>query len=605
MFYKLWGIEIKSKHIKTVLIVGITSLFIVTSVTPMAFGYNSELSKNIDNLYACYCFDKHNPSGIFSRERLSLMDRYNNDFISRSEQDVPEHAAATGLNEMIKEESTVADDGPMDSAWPMFGHDVHHTGRSPFGAKGIGVEKWKLNLSTGSIHSSPAIDKDGTIYIGTSPKTGIDNFYAINPDGTLKWSFKAGDWTWVQSSPAIAADGTIYVGCDDGCLYALNPDGTEKWRFKAGGGGDWVYSSPVIADDGTIYFGVVGPGWEIGRLYAVNSDGTEKWHYDTGFWIYCSPAIDNEGTIYIGSTDCYMYAIYPNGTLKWKFKACNRDGLGSAPTIGDDGTIYFGSTDNYLYALNSDGTLKWKCYAGRNGASSPAIGEDGSLYAGSNDGRLYCISPDGIEKWSFQSEDTYYDDVLSSPAIDRYGTIYVGSFDGNLYALNPDGTLNWKYDVGDYIESSPAIGEDGTIYFGSWDGYFYAIEVVETEPPEKPTITGPSRGKSGMIYNFTFTIHDSDLDDVYLFVDWGDGNNSGWQGPYASDIEIILNNSWLETGSYTIRAKAKDIHGVESDWTIFKVTMPKNKETNVNPFFLRFLETHLHLFPIIRCLMQL
>ena len=576
----------------------------------MAFGDNSkekdsELSKDMDNLYACYCFEIHNPSSVFSRERLSLMSNHYDDFESINEQDTPKYTTDLGLKEIFNEKSTGTDDGLMDSAWPMFSHGVRHTGRSPFGEKGIGVEKWKLNLSTGLITSSPAIDKDGTIYIGTHPTTGIDNFYAINPDGTIKWSFKAGDWTWVDSSPAIAGDGTVYVGCLNGYLYALNPNGTEKWRFHAGGEGNWVYSSPVIADDGTIYFGVVGPGWDKGRLYAVNSNGTEKWHYDTGFWIYCSPALDNEGTIYIGSTDCYMYAIYPNGTLKWKFKACNSDGLGSAPTIGDDGTVYFGSTDNYLYALNSDGTLKWKCYAGRNGASSPAIGEDGSLYAGSNDGRLYCISPDGTEKWSFQSEDTYYDDILSSPAIDRYGTIYVGSYDGNLYALNPDGTLNWKYDVGDYIESSPAIGEDGTIYFGSWDGCLYAIEVVETEPPEKPTITGPSRGKSGMIYNFSFTIHDSDLDDVYLFVDWGDGTDSGWQGPHASDIDITLSHSWLEKGRYTLRAKAKDIHGVESDWTIFKVTMPKNKETNVNPLFLRFLENHPHLFPIIRQLPRL
>ena len=581
--------------------IGIALLFLVSVLTPMVLGYNSEtknteLSKNMDNIYAGYCFNKHNPSGVFSRERFFLMDRYNSDFKSRSEQDVPEHEAATGLNEMIKEESTVADDGPMDSAWPMFGHDVRHTGRSPFGEKGIGVEKWKFQVKY-SVISSPAIDKNGTIYIGSK-----DSYlFAINPDGSEKWRCETENM--IRSSPAIAADGTIYVGDCNGYLYAINPNGTEKWRFNAGGEGNWVYSSPVIADDGTIYFGVVGPGWEIGRVYAVNSDGTEKWHYDTGFWIYCSPALDNEGTIYIGSNDCYMYAIYPNGTLKWKFKACNRDGLGSAPTIGDDGTVYFGSTDNYLYALNSDGTLKWKCYAGRNGASSPAIGEDGSLYAGSNDGRLYCISSNGTEKWSFQSEDTYYDDVLSSPAIDKYGTIYFGSFDGNLYALNPDGTLNWKYDVGDYIESSPAIGEDGTIYFGSWNGYLYAIEVVETEPPEKPTITGPSRGKSGMIYNFTFTIHDPDLDDVYLFVDWGNGNNSGWQGPYASDVDITLSHSWLEKGSYTVRAKAKDIHGVESDWTIFKVTMPKNKETNTS--FLDFLENHPYMFPILRYILKL
>ncbi len=48
-----------------------------------------------------------------------------------------------------------------------------------------------------------------------------------------------------------------------------------------------------------------------------------------------------------------LYAINPNGTLKWEFNAF---GIGwwSSPTIGDDGTIYIGSIDNHLYAIHSD-----------------------------------------------------------------------------------------------------------------------------------------------------------------------------------------------------------------------------------------------------------
>jgi outer membrane protein assembly factor BamB len=40
----------------------------------------------------------------------------------------------------------------------------------------------------------------------------MDNkLYAINPDGSQKWSFTTGDIA-IWSSPAIGADGTIYVG---------------------------------------------------------------------------------------------------------------------------------------------------------------------------------------------------------------------------------------------------------------------------------------------------------------------------------------------------------------------------------------------------------
>jgi fibronectin type 3 domain-containing protein len=46
----------------------------------------------------------------------------------------------------------------------------------------------------------------------------------------------------------------------------------------------------------------------------------------------------------------FLYAIYTNGSLKWKFGAEGH--IDSSPAIGSDGTIYFGSNDNYLYAIN-------------------------------------------------------------------------------------------------------------------------------------------------------------------------------------------------------------------------------------------------------------
>jgi outer membrane protein assembly factor BamB len=40
----------------------------------------------------------------------------------------------------------------------------------------------------------------------------MSNLYALNPDGSQKWSFTTGHD--VDSSPAIGTDGTIYVGSD-------------------------------------------------------------------------------------------------------------------------------------------------------------------------------------------------------------------------------------------------------------------------------------------------------------------------------------------------------------------------------------------------------
>ena len=80
--------------------------------------------------------------------------------------------------------------------WPMFQHDVQHTGRSsllgPLFLSGApapaDVNVWQ---SFGMIASSPTIASDGTIYVGVDvprPPTSAQGYLcAINPDMTLKW----------------------------------------------------------------------------------------------------------------------------------------------------------------------------------------------------------------------------------------------------------------------------------------------------------------------------------------------------------------------------------------------------------------------------------
>ena len=39
----------------------------------------------------------------------------------------------------------------------------------------------------------------------------------------------------IQGTPAVGDDGTIYVGSQDNKLYAINSDGTLKWSYYTGG----------------------------------------------------------------------------------------------------------------------------------------------------------------------------------------------------------------------------------------------------------------------------------------------------------------------------------------------------------------------------------
>jgi outer membrane protein assembly factor BamB len=125
------------------------------------------------------------------------------------------------------------------------------------------------------------------------------HLYAVNSDGTLKWRFQTGDV--VTSSPAIDKDGTIYMGSWDHHLYAVNSDGTLKWRYETEGK---ISSSPAIGQDGTIY-----AGSDDHYLYAIDAKGGLKWRFRTDDGVSSSPAIDMDGTIYVGSKDHGLYAI--------------------------------------------------------------------------------------------------------------------------------------------------------------------------------------------------------------------------------------------------------------------------------------------------------
>ena len=271
-----------------------------------------------------------------------------------------------------------------------------------------------------------------------------------------------------------------------------------RWIYTAGG----ALNSAIIGTDGTIYIGS-----DDTKLYAINPDGTLKWIYATGNAISGSAAIGADGTIYIGSSDYKLYAINPNGTLKWSYKT--GDQIWGSPAIGADGTIYISCIYDKIYALNPDGTLKWSYSTGDliYSFGGPAIGYDGTIYVGSTYGNLYAINPDGTLSWSYAAAGEY---EFGSPTIGADGTIYVAgnaqdNITGRFYALNPDGTLKWSYDTDEWINGcSPVIGADGTIYIGSQDGKLYALNPDGTLKWAYTTgyyiVGSPVIGSDGIIY---------------------------------------------------------------------------------------------------------
>ncbi len=389
------------------------------------------------------------------------------------------------------------------SSWPMFGHDMQHSNRSPFVGNPTPTKKWDFTTG-GVVFSSPIVGADNVVYVGSLDK----KLYAINPDGTKKWEFATGDK--IFSSPAISADGAvIYLGSDDSKLYAVNTtNGTKKWEFVAG---DSVQCEPVLGADGTIYVGS-----NDYKLYAISPDGKKKWEFSTGGVILYAPAIAPDGTIYAGSADTKLYAISPDGKKSWEFTT--GDSIRFSPSVGMNGTIYVGSDDKKFYAINPDGTKKWEFVTGASIASSPAISSSGVVYVSSDDRKLYAININGTKKWDFYTVGS----VQTSPAIDADGVIYVGSSNKKLYSIDSNGIKIWEFATGDEVRSSPAIGADGTIYVGSNDYNLYAIRSGVATLAINPTRVTVDGGKTFQFTatppdGLTWTTNGGKIDDTGLF----------------------------------------------------------------------------------------
>lgn len=112
----------------------------------------------------------------------------------------------------------------------------------------------------------------------------------------------------------------------------------------------------------------------------------------------------------------------------------------------------------------------------------------------------------------------------------------------------------------------------------------HTVSIVLNDPPNTPTMTGPGSGAPGTTYLFVIQTTDPNGDNVFYSVDWGDNTTSVWIGPFASGAQTTATHSWSQQGTYTVKFKAKDVIGDESDWGTLQVVMPLDLQISQQPF---------------------
>jgi len=121
---------------------------------------------------------------------------------------------------------------------------------------------------------------------------------------------------------------------------------------------------------------------------------------------------------------------------------------------------------------------------------------------------------------------------------------------------------------------------------------------VTNHGPGTPEITGLAEGKMKVETTYNVTSSDPDNDTLSYFIDWGDGTNSSWIGPYPSGGVVTVSHTWSKRGSYIVKAKTRDGFN-ESDWGTLVVTMPLSYEPR-GMFFTWLFGRFPHAFPFLR-----
>jgi len=283
---------------------------------------------------------------------------------------------------------TFRTDGSVSGSVPAIGADgtifIGSQDRHLYAINSDGTLKWKYETND-QILSSPVIDYKGTIYIGSS----FNNLYAFSPDGEIKWIYS------VELSiytPAVNNNGIIYFSDGNEILYALTPDGNLLWDYFT----DQSITTPSIGSDGTVFI------CSRRSVFAFDPNGTLLWKKEIQINPVHSPSLAKDGAIYISPHYGCFSAINADGTERWSFHR-EKTFFSYPAAIGSDGCLYLSGwenvpddtniTRNYIYAINPDGTLKWEALINREKGghlgTNPVIGQDGTLYVSASERRYF------------------------------------------------------------------------------------------------------------------------------------------------------------------------------------------------------------------------
>ena len=444
-----------------------------------------------------------------------------------------------------------------------------------------GTVLWSRNIY-GGIAESIQYDKD-KIYFTS------DMIYALDKDdGAINWTYQMD--TFSVTKP-ILKDNAFFTATSGGMMYKIDvEDGGKIWEVSLP---DFSWDNSITADgDGHIFLAIYADR----SINAYDEDtGALLWRYELHDVSLSFNAYHNN-MIFISDTGGYVYALNSSsGALLWEKKVGNTIDI-SSPTVSG-GLLFIGTRDfkeGAFFALNeTTGDILWKYTVGASVTAPPSI-VDGMMLCGTDNWNMYAFdfgigdgdwllhrydssntafSANGLTEWQFVSASCNTVNIITTCIVTNTYDHYVRDV---KLKISDTINANWYNIYGNLLKS------DSNYYIienlSSLSTLTFIISTDKIHQPKKPTINGSSSGVIGEEYTYVVSAVDPYGSEISYYIDWGDGTFTGWTGTLPSEKPLNVSHTWNEKGSYIIKAKAKNIQGIESQWSDpLPVTMPKSK----------------------------
>jgi IPT/TIG domain-containing protein len=294
-------------------------------------------------------------------------------------------------------------------------------------------------------------------------------------------------------------------------------------------------------------------------------------------------AVGPDKTVYAIDAFFHLYALAPDGGLKWLVRGAGDKGV----AVGPDGIIYVAS-ESFINAFNPNGSAKWSFVQNPRAmiCLGVSVGPDGNIYSVGTEGPgVFSLTPAGTLRW-------HLPESYARPIVD-YGEIVFG----------PNGSSQQLYFYAN--NHLRAVRLDGTPVFANSSGL-----VSQLKPGLQPVV-GPDGSVHTVLSAYTpngiplwsfptpypynvFTPADIGSDGVHYFVQnlsqifalnpngsqrWHVTSTSYLAGPIVDSLNTQLVMGSADTGDHAgfiLSASAKDGH------ELWRVTLPAEDPTVFN-----------------------